>query len=127
MNRQTQRHIKRMQNVVRALEEAPEPDRFTMAYFGHRCGTPACAFGHYAARTDLQKTYRMDKRGQILMNSGVEMGGWSTSLCPHFGISYQEADDLFEVNGCNFAQDNRQRAIAFIKKFIIKKWGVISV
>ena len=122
MNRQTQRYIKRMQNVVRALEEAPEPDNFSMQMYGHPCGAPACVLGHYAARTDLQKTFTLDAIGDVRTNDGSLLGSWQNNACPHFGISSVEAFDLFDSDGCDFAQTPAE-AIAYVKEFIIKKWG----
>lgn len=93
----------RLLNVAKALRESPKPDHFTMSRYAD-CGTPACAFGHYAARTDLQSAFIFDpQRGGDYMpvrnarhpeesvNHGCDL------VRIHFDITDAEASRLF---GC---------------------------
>lgn len=124
----------RLLNVVRALQESPNPDQFKMLKYGQKtiikesgwfrkeqsCGTPCCAFGHYAHRQDLQCTFHLTEDGQIGFDHTTIQ--WDNEIVAiHFGISRDEACKLFAAQGCNDAQ-SPEEAIAFIKKFINEKW-----
>ncbi len=130
MNRQTQRHVNRMNNLVRSIEEAPVPSLFNMSTYGYftkdECGSPSCALGHYAFRRDLQKTFLLNKDGDITLRDGSDAGLWEQNIAPHFGITSNEAEELFEISGCDYAAGNRTAAIDYIKKFINRKWGVLA-
>jgi len=129
MNRQTQRHINRMKNVLRAVEEAPKPEDFDMQRFGYitskECGTPACAFGQYAFRRDLQITFTLNKEGGVLSSWGDPVSFYE-EVASHFGITGREIMNLFDTDGCNNAGEDRQQVIAYIKQFILDKWGVTA-
>ena len=132
MNRQTQRYVNRMNNVVRAIKEAPKQSSpstgFNMSTYGYftedKCGSPACALGHYAFRRDLQKTFLLDKSANVLLRNGLGLGSWDDSIAPHFGITVAEAIKLFDVDGCDNAETNREHAIRYIASFIKQKWGM---
>jgi hypothetical protein len=83
---------KRLLNVVRALHEDPDPENFTML----------CALGHYAARRDLQRSFRIavDEDAAILTSSGQFV--WIDDECvlEHFGLAAEEASELFDIWGC---------------------------
>jgi len=127
MNRKTQRYVNRMNNVVRALEKAPNPDDFDMALYGYstedKCGSPACTLGHYAFRRDLQKTFLLQKDGNLTLRNDNGLGAWVGDASPHFGITFTEAIDLFDIDGCNDAGTDRKQAIKYIANFIKQKWG----
>ncbi len=93
------------------------------------CGTPACALGHYAARTDLQRILKVS----ILKNHegipyatmdafGGEPGcDWDDEVvCQHFGITDDEFYELFDAEGCGGARTALQAA-KYIEKFVVKK------
>lgn len=111
----------RLLNVAKALRESPDPTHFTMGVYGHACGTPACAFGHYAERRDLQSEF-------ILccgLVSSVRHDGtrepWTTqSVADHFGIGTEEVDELFAGDGCGEAT-TIERAAAYIERFVARK------
>jgi len=131
MNRQTERYIKRMQNVVLAIKETPKPENFSMEIFGHHtnneCGSPACALGHYAYRRDLQKTFILNKKGTVTAgNDNCTIFVSGPFVTSHFGINSSEAKELFWPNGCNSAGTDREQVIAYIHDFIIQKWGVVT-
>lgn len=141
----TKVHQKRLLNVVRALKESPNPKAFDMRQFGYgkddinedgmawvsgeyvpnKCGTPACALGHYAARPDLQRKFKLKDSGRVYTTSGrlISIGGIMTKTNPvlvHFGISPEESFELFSSMGCNDAQ-TPQEAMSYIKKFVANK------
>lgn len=89
-------NTERLLNVAKALRESPAPDRFTMESI-HACGTPACALGHYAARPDLQSEFRLQMPYGFEMANGAEMTPEldGPEICGHFGISKQQALQLF--------------------------------
>jgi hypothetical protein len=60
--------IKRLENLIIATKEAPRAS-FDMNAFIHDdknepelCGTPACVFGNYVARRDLQRAFKFNLR-----------------------------------------------------------------
>lgn len=119
-------HLKRLSQVAVALEDASRYQFFvkifTMKKWGYEsdpvnCGTPACAIGHFAVRTDLQKSFEL--RGDTLFYKGRDVGT-PAEFRRYFGLSYGEAKLLFSVSGCDKAQTPRQAA-KFIRKFIAKK------
>lgn len=98
------------------------------------CGTPACALGHYAARTDLQRLLKVvvqkDYRGAkfaSLAFFGTEADG--DDNCPqyddekfeqHFGLDYHEMEELFGGDGCGNARTALQAA-KYIERFVKQK------
>ncbi len=97
-------HEQRLLNVVRALRESPAPQGFTMSFYAHDCGAPACALGHYAARPDLQDAFSVDGLGE-LYHCGVNTliaDGYGPEA-EHFGVTEDEADELFGDEGCGGA------------------------
>jgi len=94
------------------------------------CGTPACALGHYAARTDLQRLLKvsilkdrygtkyatMDRFGGVAGD-----GDWEEQdVKDHFGIDGEEFSELFDPEGCNNARTSLQAA-KYIEKFVKRK------
>jgi len=105
-------HIKRLLNVVRALREDKDPERFCMAFFSD-CGTPACALGHYAARRDLQNTFYLRRvRGWLglVSNRNEDIGVDDPHVHRHFGINFDEAQELFGIKGCGDARTPTEAA-----------------
>jgi len=150
---------KRLLNVARALREAHAAKKkfdMTTFVFGtwgdvesnfnyetnkneycnreeNFCGTPACALGHYASRTDLQRLLKVaflkDKdRGNVLTAQLAFFGEKPERgmTCPdygdekfekHFGLDYDEMDELFGGGGCGCATTALQAA-KYIEKFV---------
>ncbi len=115
----------RLLSVVRALEEAKEPEPgkpgFSMSMFVHGCGTPACALGHYAARRDLQSEFEI-VGDQLMFKNGTHplLDG---SL--HFGFDALDLDhmsELFSASGCGGAK-TRHEAADYIRDFIRRHGG----
>lgn len=91
-------NTERLLNVAKALRESPNPDKFSMELI-HSCGSPACALGHYAARSDLQQTFMLSPEawGFRLIGTGPE--DWllfdGKEVCEHFDITEEQARELF--------------------------------
>lgn len=118
----------RLLNVARALRESKNPELFTMRSFGHRCGTPACALGHYAAREDLQDAFTLNKDGDFCGASyddpddAYELGMDSRRVLGHFRITKHQAWELFSEEGCGFAATPIQAA-EYIESFVARNEG----
>lgn len=111
-------HRERLLNVVRALREDKDPENFRMYAFS-RCGTPACALGHYAARDDLQHVFRLRKSGWLGLQGkrSGDIGIDSPAVQEHFGIDFDEADELFGYCGCDGAR-HPEEAARYIESFV---------
>lgn len=90
----------RLLNVAKALRESPNPGKFDMGAYVHPCGTPACAFGHYAARSDLQSQFT--QHGTSKFWEGIDVIGGQENVSyadpvvlDHFGITESQADRIF--------------------------------
>lgn len=115
------------EKLLRANREAPA-ELFDMGVFAGAptaCGTPACLFGNYALRKDLQSAF-VAVPGNVLCGMGyvasTETGRptWSdgSEVCEHFDISNGEANRLFGHNGCNDAGTDREKALAYVEHFL---------
>jgi len=116
------RHAKRLLNVAHALRESPVPENFTMFFYGKSCGTPACAFGHYAFRTDLQRKFRLkfslSEPVYVVDNDdGFIVHYDSNQVGAHFGIRAHEAEELFGFGGCGGALTPKEAA-RYIERFV---------
>lgn len=118
------RQEKRLLNVAKALREG-RPENFYMGTWGEpvddknaKCGTPACALGHYASRLDLQKKVILGRTTGAVHSraSGKRISPFAFAM-KHFGITKEEADELFEVDGCGLARTNKQAA-KYIENFV---------
>jgi hypothetical protein len=100
---------KRLLDVARACREAPDPSKFTMAGYANRCGSPACALGHYAVRTDLQDKFSLRKSteyGLPWIWFGEEPTGFDTrEVCDWFDITRGQCRELFSDYGCGGDED----------------------
>jgi hypothetical protein len=113
----------RLLKVARALRESREPKKFTMEKYGHSCGTPACALGHYASRRDLQHTFvlKTDEYGgcSVYNKSDHHAGYLSGEAEEHFGLDELQIHLLFGPGGCGGAKTTKQAA-RFIEKFVAR-------
>lgn len=124
-------HARRLLNVARALRESPAPEMFTMAKYGHPCGTPACAFGHYCARGDLQDEFTLAGFNNSWPHAGrVPLMYNDDVVLAHFGITREEAHELFHDDvsdedglvGCGNAQTALEAA-DYIERFVAARAG----
>lgn len=108
----------RLLNVAKALRESPSPHMFTMVHYGHACGTPACALGHYAARTDLQDAFELTQSG-FLVTTDAGDGRHRTlfKTLEHFGINNDQENNLFGLRGCAEARTPIEAA-EYIERFV---------
>lgn len=117
----------RLLNVAKALREAKNPEAFNMNFhLDHECGTPACAFGHYAARQDLQGAFKIAFDGRwkaynIETTDGQNENVWWSDECvhEHFGVTEIEARELFFTDGCGNAKSALDAA-EFIERYVIE-------
>lgn len=151
MSKEQDRKDANLMKVVRALRESEYPKLFAMdSYVWARnetwfsgnetavkelekieergkeeefCGTPACALGHFASRTDLQrilKVVRDPKNGTASMSmygSDVPDDWDMDAVNEYFGISHEEHDELFGGEGCGNAKTAKQAA-KYIEEFV---------
>jgi hypothetical protein len=109
----------RLLKVAKALREAPEPEKFDMRAHVHPCGTPSCAFGHYAARRDLQDSFSIDSSRVsarlpyqgVHLNDGTEVCFSDDVVLAHFDLNEEEAGELFGSMSAN-PMDNIPEAYA---------------
>jgi len=125
-------HIRRLRSVITALREAPNPLAFDMGQYvydgddGFDCGTPACALGHYAARTDLQKTFKIRANAQhqvadiMADEQTIQAPSEEPAVQEHFGMTSEEVEDIFGAEGCGGAKTTKA-AIRYIERFIAKR------
>jgi hypothetical protein len=115
-------HAQRLLNVARALRESLIPDHFDMGIYAHHCGTPACAIGHYASRTDLQDLLFLSKGGNLCSATTRDsIDYYEAWVLQHFGITDEQSDELFSPQGCGNAETPNQAA-DFIEAFVAEKW-----
>lgn len=117
-------NAERLLNAARAVREAPEPKKFGMRTYGHReCGTPQCVLGHYAAREDLQQTFRYVHVGRECSpfiqdkqtSTAIDCDG--PELQAHFDLSPAELRQLFSSIGCDNAR-TPEAAAEYIENFV---------
>lgn len=102
---------------------------FNMETYASECGTPACVLGNYANRTDLQSEYRLDGRN-IKDSEGLVTHFYDADVHDHFGITDDDAHDLFDVDGCGLKDRDtdedgdyigdpitRNQAVAYLEAF----------
>jgi hypothetical protein len=117
-----------LRNVARALRESPDPSKFCMEAYFNGCGTPACAWGHYVARPDLNGGRYRPKRFVTSITSYTSTVGLDglTRAYPwavadeEFGLTEEETDELFSEEGCGWAQTPNEAA-DYIEAFIEDK------
>lgn len=112
----------RLLKVARALRESDHPRQFTTAAYRNDCGTPACALGHYAHRTDLQRLFTPTPYGPSYVFRATEdvISFYDHRVCAHFGITKDEAYELFSVRkGCGEARTARAAA-RYIERFVAR-------
>jgi len=126
----------RLQNVVQALYDADKVPffkrTFTMRRWGFgnahseqaespNCGAPACAFGHYASRTDLQRTFYLDHTGEVV-DKATGADACQEMMKDHFGLNDDEFHNVFGSDGCGGAT-TPGKAAAWINKFLMDKFA----
>ena len=112
----------RLAKVSRALRESEHPEVFTMSFYTHPCGSPACALGHYVARHDLQRTFEPGPVPLVARTIRRIKGCYGPEVTSHFGIAEHEAKELFASDGCDRAC-SANTAADYIDKFIARKRG----
>lgn len=124
-------NTERLLNVAKALRESPKPDKFSMRdYANPICGTPMCALGHYAARTDLQTFLIIDNGRRehafstpmFYADNGNKAWYDHSRVHQHFEIDEQDAEELFSADGCGNAKTPIEAA-EYIERFVDRNSG----
>jgi hypothetical protein len=108
----------RLEKLIVALEGV-KPKEFDMTVYVHPCGTPACVFGHFAARSDLQKKFALSDDGWSpvhLRKNKEPIDYYDDEVLAYFGVTRTQAEFLFgpdENEGATPATMRRR-----IRKFI---------
>lgn len=101
----------------------------------NNCGTPACAFGHYAARADLQDAFRLlnpkifghfpqDFQG-VATADGTHIEYSELQVREHFDLNGDEVEEIFGGYGCAAARTAIQAA-DYLEAFVARKWPAPS-
>lgn len=108
----------RLLNVAKALRESPKPRDFSMGRYVNHCGTPACAFGHYASRNDLQQFCKFDQISIVSFDDEDSLVDYDDpETCEHFGVTRDESILIFREDGCGRAK-TAVEAAEFIENFV---------
>lgn len=85
----------------------------------HNCGTPSCALGHFALRGDLQRTFTLTSKGQLVLRKKKHrsLHADSEEIRDYFGLVDDDAELLFGSEGCNKATTPTEAA-DFIEAWI---------
>lgn len=105
MKKLSKRGAKRLLNVVRALLDSPNPDKLPHEIYGHLDQAPPGALWHYVSRKDLQKTFRCDSNGWMIVLK-TETLITRDFLEKHFSLANFEAINIFTVAGCRVRTAN---------------------
>lgn len=89
--------------------------RYDQGMLAHRCGTPACALGHWAFQ-NRRRGWELRDGSPLLQ--GRPAGTWATAA--EFGISSVEDAQLFSSFGCGRAS-TAKAAARYIRKFVANK------
>lgn len=120
-------NVERLRNLVKAVREA-DPKYFDMSRIMHECGTPGCAFGHYASRIDLQDEFFLlpklphpDQvwKGVVDKNGASVEFNW-TPVQKHFDLPQEDLNELFDADGCGDAKSPHEAA-EYVENFIRRK------
>jgi hypothetical protein len=105
-------------NVAKSLSESQRPHKFTMSRYVNSCGTPACAFGHYASREDLQDLCKISATGAVRYQDSGDLCDYDDSaILDHFDITGEQAEELFGPTGCGGAA-TVDEAVKYIESFV---------
>jgi hypothetical protein len=110
----TIRRLRKCVQILRKIKNPTErlPDfmpRFSMRAYSHECGSPACAYGWYAAD-------KWKKEGKNVGDLVTTHNRWEEFP----GLSDAENDGLFSAYGCNEAK-TPEAAACYIERFIERK------
>jgi hypothetical protein len=130
MSDYTKRQIKagnrRLLRLAAYLREHARRQDFEMHVQVNECGTPACAFGHYASMPRTPFKIGTSSRNQFMhvMHRGSQRSAFfgDKESCDHFGVSYAEVRELFDFCGCGCA-DTPKQAARYIERFVQRRGG----
>lgn len=90
--------IKNFHNLIAIMADLPDTRGLDMDCY-HKCGTPSCVLGHYAARRDIQNTFYLGKTHSLCITgdpTGRHIHFNDTTVLNEFGITHCDATDLFD-------------------------------
>lgn len=124
MNTEQQENFRKL---IQAVDEYAQAGgavnkSLAMGHYAFPCGTPSCVLGIYAAREDLQKQFYLVKgKDAVFSKFDHEIIYYADKeIQDHFGISEQDAEELFSGSGCNYAKTAFQ-ALRYLKNFLETK------
>lgn len=118
--------------VFGQIEAVEENDSHEQSQFvnteANFCGSPSCALGHFAARTDLQRVLKIAihentdfKYAQLELRSTNERADMlEEELLQYFGLNKEEMKELFSGVGCRNAK-SAITAAKYIEKFVASR------
>lgn len=114
---------KRFEVLIECTEQA-DKKAFDTNMYAHRCGSPACIIGNYAANQKVQKTFKLEKVSDVVggehwtlcLKDGRFVDYYDQEVQDHFGIDRVEADEIFGTTGCDEATTPKQ-AVKYLKRF----------
>jgi hypothetical protein len=110
------RRLLKLAEILDVADEKHAEDNepaYDQGRFYHRCGTPACALGHWAAHNpDRWKMVH----GVPYLRGQRPHADWGEAR-EEFGITNVEAAQLFGGYGCGDARNGRQAA-KYIRQFV---------
>ena len=119
----------RLASILDAAHEAHQRKGgpgYNQGLFTHPCGTPACAFGHWAAAHPDRFT--TTPCGPVSLREGPDreplsftmLGFNSLRLAAlEFDLTYEQASELFSADGCGDATTHQQAAW-YIRNFVAR-------
>jgi hypothetical protein len=128
MSDYTKRQIKtgnrRLLRLAAYLREHARSEDFDMRVQVNPCGTPACAFGHYASMPRTPFTIDAGAVCKVVMHRGSQRPAFfgDAEVRDHFGVRYVEVRELFAASGCGCADTPRQAA-RYIERFVKRRGG----
>ncbi len=90
------------------------------------CGSPACILGNFAAREDLQSVMKLRPHNMpvlVLTETDSRVYFEDKEIRDLFGLTLEEANDLFSIDGCGEAKNDKERAVRYLRLFYKEKTG----
>lgn len=104
-----------------ALHREHEEPAYSQRIYYHRCGTPACALGHWAAaHPDTWVTWHEDPLSGYPTMRFNNQSSCSRRVMLEFDLEEDESDELFNSDGCGNAKTAADAA-AYIRAFVARK------
>lgn len=119
-------NIKRLTTLAKVLEKPllkklrKSGRRYSQGAFSHPCGTPACALGNYAHKSEGRFFFEERDRSFMHFNGTGPTTSVFSGAQKEFDITPDEVEELFGGLGCGWAR-TRKQAAAYVRDFIARK------